>query len=40
MAEADALEVWVTTLEAVADTTVWRVLRQGTAIALHEVGEF
>ena len=38
--QADTLEVWVTSLADVADTTVWRLMRQGTVIALHEVGGF
>jgi hypothetical protein len=40
VADADALEVWVTSLADVADTTVWRLLRDGTVIALSEVGGF
>ncbi len=40
VADADTLEVWVTSLADVADTTVWRLMRQGTVIALHEVGGF
>ena len=38
--QADTLEVWVTSLADVADTTIWRLMRKGTAIALHEVGGF
>ena len=40
VADADTLEVWVTSIQDVADTTIWRLMRKGTAIALHEVGGF
>lgn len=40
VAEADTLEMWVTSLADVADKTVWRLMCKGTAIALHEVGGF
>ncbi len=37
--DADTLE-GITSIQNVADTTVWRLMRGGTAIALHEVGGF
>lgn len=40
VADADALEIWVTSLEDVADTTVWRLVRDGTVIAVSQVGGF
>ena len=40
VADADALEVWVTSLEDVADTTVWRLVCDGTVIAMSEMGGF
>lgn len=40
IAGADTLEVWVTSLEDVADTTVWRLLRASHVIAVAEVGSF
>jgi hypothetical protein len=39
-AEADTLEVWVTSLADVADTTVWRLLRNGQPIAMVQVGGY
>lgn len=38
--DAGALEVWATSLEDVADTTVWRLVRDRAAIAVSEVGGF
>lgn len=38
IADADTLEVWVTTLADIADTTVWRLLRAGQPVAMAEVG--
>lgn len=40
VAEADTLEVWVTNLEDVADTTVWRLLRAGLVVAQAQVGGY
>ena len=40
VADADTLEVWVTSFEDTADTTVWRLLREGPVIAMSEVGGF
>ncbi len=40
LANVDALEVWVTSLTDVADTTVWRFMRDSTVAALSEVGGF
>lgn len=40
VADAYALEVWVTRFQNVADTTVWRLVREGTVIAVSEVGGF
>ena len=40
VAEADALEVWVTSLEDIADTTVFRLMRRGAAIAVRQIGGF
>ncbi len=40
VADADTLEVWVTSFEDTADTTVWRLLREGAVIAMSEVGGF
>lgn len=40
VADADTLEVWLTSLEDVADTTVWRLLRDGSLVAQAQVGEF
>jgi hypothetical protein len=38
--DADALEVWVTTFRDPADTTVWRLMRAGRAVAVMQVGGF
>jgi hypothetical protein len=38
VADADTLEVWVTSLAYIADTTVWRLVRDGTVVAVSEVG--
>lgn len=40
MAAADTLEVWVTSLEEVADTTVLRLLRAGHVMAQAQVDGF
>ena len=40
MADADTLEVWVTSLEDVADVTVWRLMRAGQAVAQAQVGGY
>lgn len=37
MATADTLQVWVTSLADVADTTVWRLLRAGQLVAQAQV---
>ena len=39
-ADADALEVWVTSLEDIADTTVFRLMRRDAAIAVSQIGGF
>ncbi len=38
VAGTDTLEVWVTSLEDVGDTTVWRLLRSGYVVAQAQVG--
>lgn len=40
IADANTLEVWVTRLEDVADTTVWRLLKSGSIVAIAQVGGF
>lgn len=40
VADADALEVWVTSFQDVADTTVWRLVRQGHPVAVAQVGGY
>lgn len=40
VAQVDTLEVWVTSIQDVADTTIWRLMRNGSVIVLHEVGGF
>ena len=40
VAGADTLEVWVTSLEDVADVTVWRLLHGGTLVAQAQVGGY
>ena len=39
-ADADALEVWVSSLEDIADTTVFRLMRRDAAIAVSQIGGF
>ena len=40
VADADALEVWVTSLEDVAEVTVWRLLCGGRPVAQAQVGGY
>jgi len=40
VAQADTLEVWVTSLEDIADTPIWRLLRAGRVVAQAQVGGY
>ncbi len=40
VAQPDTLEIWVTTLKAPANTTVWRLLKDRKPVALAQAGGF
>ncbi len=40
VADADTLEIWVTSLADPEDTTVWRLMRARRAIAAAQIGGF
>jgi hypothetical protein len=40
VAEADALKLWITSLEDIADTTVFRLMRGDAAVAVSQIGGF
>ena len=40
VAQPDTLEMWVTTLEAPPNTTIWRLLKNLKPLALAQAGDF